>query len=410
MPQSRLPKGNAAYMSRLNRIKILSVIRERGEVSRAEIVRVVGLSAPTVTRVVEGLIRDDKLALEVGTGDSHGGRPPILVRFNGAGNYVIGIDLGTTAIRGAVANLNAEILAETSVPTEVETGADAVIERVASVIEELMNTDTVERSRILGVGMAVAGLINRQENTVEFSPDFNWRHVDIQTPLARRIDIPIIFDNVTRVMALGELWYGIGKNITSFVCVNVAYGIGAGIIVDGRPLYGSEGMAGEFGHVTLERESSAQCKCGNFGCLEALSSGRAIAQAAQRELATGRHSSLTEMSNGRSTQITARMVIEAARAGDELATEVFHTAVDYLGVGIAGLINLLNPEAVVIGGGVAQAGDILFDRLNEIVRKHVMPRHADRVNLLPVTHGMNATVMGAVSLVLNKVLTFSLQA
>jgi glucokinase-like ROK family protein len=331
------------------------------------------------------------------------------VRFNGEGNYVLGIDLGTTAIRGAVANLNAEILAETSVPTEVEAGAEAVIERVASVITELMDSNKVQRSRILGVGMAVAGLINRQENTVAFSPDFNWRDVDIHTPLAQRFDIPIIFDNVTRVMALGELWYGVGSEIKNFICVNVAYGIGAGIILEGRPLYGSEGMAGEFGHVTLENQSSAQCKCGNVGCLEALSSGRAIAQAAQRELAAGRRSSLTGMCDGRIDEVTAKMVIEAARAGDELAAEVFERAVDYLGVGIAGLINLFNPEAVVIGGGVAQAGDILFDRLNETVRKRVMSRHADSVKLLPVTHGMNATVRGAVSLVLNKVLTFSLQ-
>jgi glucokinase-like ROK family protein len=255
--------------------------------------------------------------------------------------------------------------------------------------------------------MAVAGLINREKNIVEFSPDFHWHNVDVLGALAPKHNIPIIFDNVTRVMALGELHYGVGREFKNFICVNVGYGIGGGIIIDGKPLYGPLGMAGELGHITLDKDSPIQCDCGNFGCLEALASGNAIARTAQTEMKAGVKTLLAEVCSGNISEVTAEMVANAAKKGDSFAWNVFDRAAEYLGLGIAALINLFSPEAVVIGGGVAQAGDILFDKVRKTVNARALNKIAKDVVITPATFGMKAAVMGAVSLILSEVLNLN---
>lgn len=408
MPTRHLPTGNAAYINKLNKVKVLDLIRKGETVSRAQIVKESGLSAPTVTRIVDDLIREEGLVREAGMGDSKGGRPPILIQLRNETNAVVGVDLGTTAIRGVLADLSAGILSEVETYTPVEEGFDTVMESVAKVVDRLLSTEPAKKKRIHGIGMAVAGLINSRTKMVEFSPDFDWENVDIHQALNGRFGLPVIFENVSRVMAMGELWYGKGGSYRDFVCVNVGYGIGAGIVTDRRPFGGAEGLAGEFGHITLEKDSPIQCKCGNYGCLEALASGHGIALAAQRALESGRESMLRSECEGDLSLVTAKMVSQAADAGDELAHEILFGAARYVGIGIATLINLFNPQAVFIGGGVAQGSELFFSTVKEVVAKREMPRHAHAVEILPVTHRLNAAVMGAVSLILDKVVTLEL--
>jgi len=310
-----------------------------------QIVEESGLSAPTVTRVVESLIREEALVREAGMGNSKGGRRPTLIQLRNDANAVVGVDLGTTAIRGILADLSAGILAEVETYTPVEAGFGKVMESVATVVDRLLSTEPAKKKRIHGIGMAVAGLINNKSKVVEFSPDFGWENVNIRQALNSRFDVPVIFDNVTRVMAMGELWNGKGRGYRDFVCVNVGYGIGAGIVSNRQPFHGAEGLAGEFGHITLEKDSPIQCKCGNYGCLEALASGRGIALAAQRALESGRESVLRSACEWDLSLVTAKMVSRAAEAGDELAHEVFIRAAGYVGIGIATLINLFNPPS-----------------------------------------------------------------
>ncbi|MCI4445297.1 MAG: ROK family transcriptional regulator [Candidatus Aminicenantes bacterium] len=397
------PKASAKYILRLNTRKVLKLIRENPPISRAEISKLSGLSAPTVSRIVEDLIKEG-LVEEIGAGLSNGGRRPNLLRFCPDNNFIIGIDLGTTNIYGVLANLEAEIISEEKVPTQVEEGFYSVMDRTFEVIEKLKAQLGKKQSHLCGVGMAVAGLINKKRNIVEFSPNFHWHDADIVGYLAQKTDIPIFFDNVTRVMALGELFYGIGRKYKNFICVNVGYGIGAGIIINGQPLYGTKGMSGEFGHITLEKDSKIQCYCGNFGCLEALSSGNGIARAARLELENGAKSILLDMCEGNLDNLTAEMVANAAKKGDVIAWNVFHRAAEYLGIGISALINLYNPEAIVIGGGVTQAGDILFDTIRNTVKARALNKISREVEILPATFGLKAAVMGAVSLIMEKVL------
>lgn len=393
--------GNAKLISELNKVKVTNLVRDNGGISRADLAKRSGLSAPTISRIIDGLIGEG-LVIEMGAGVSHGGRKPTLLRFSGVDNFIIGIDLGTTNIYGVLTDLDANVIAEIKTPTQVERGFDRVMEQTADVIGELRSHLSGRKGRICGIGLAIAGLINREREIVEFSPDFHWHDVDVRAALNRRHpDIPIVFDNVTRVMALGEIWYGAGRNYQDFVMVNIGYGIGAGVIIRGTPLYGSLGLAGEFGHITLDKDSEAQCECGNFGCLEALASGNAIAKAARREIEKGAVSDLLGACDGDPARLTAEMVAQSAKRGDQVAWKVFDLAAEYIGVGIAGIINLNNPEAVFIGGGVAQAGDILFDRVRKTVQARALKKTSMDVALMPATFGMKAAVMGAVSLILS---------
>lgn len=398
---------NAAYINKQNKVKVLRAIREEGKISRADVVRRTGLSAPTVTRIVSSLITEEQLVTEAGRGDSVGGRPPVLIEFRGEANFVIGIDIGATQIRGVLTDLNAKILDEHSVATDVESGFESIIGRVAEVIRRLVESKAAKNGRTRGIGLAVAGLMNTKTDVVEYSPDFGWDQVDVRGALSTQFELPIIYDNVTRVMALGELWYGVGGSHSHFICVNVGYGIGSGIVIDRKLLFGSEGMAGEFGHITVDRDSKIQCKCGNYGCLEALASGRAIAQSAKDQMKDGASTTLSVLCADDPDQITARLVAKAANEGDELSFKIISRAADYIGMGIAGLINLCNPKAVFIGGGVAQAGDLFLNTIRSSVNRRVLPSHTNSVDILPVSHGANAAVMGAVSLVLNEVLTLN---
>ena len=402
---SNLPRGNALYINRLNKINILGLIREYGTMSRADIVKKSGLSAPTVTRIVDGLIKEEKLVVSVGIGTSNGGRPPVLLKFNGEKNYVIGIDLGATTTRGVLSNLNGKFITEIEFSTRLEEGFEVIMDDVAELINELAESKkSIQKNRIYGVGIAVAGLIDLQHNIVEYSPVFDWYKADIIKALEPKVEFPIIFDNVTRLMALGGLCYGKGRKHSNFICINVGYGIGSGIIVNGKLLTGTDGFAGEFGHITIDRDSDIQCSCKKYGCLEALASGKAIAQSAKSRLADGQTSILIEMCNGDFSKVTAKMVADAAKGGDELALDVFTRAMEHLGIGISNLINVFNPDLIIIGGGVSLAGDIFFDKIREVVAKNIMQPNSRQVQILPMAYEENAALMGAFSLILNKVL------
>ncbi|MGI9545153.1 MAG: ROK family protein [Cyclobacteriaceae bacterium] len=398
-------RKDASYINRLNKIEVLRLIRESDQISRAAIVKQTKLSAPTVTRIVDSLM-NDKLAVMVGDGDSTGGRPPKLIKFDGTHNYVIGIDLGSTSIRGVISNLEGKFITEIETPTDLKGGAKKVSAQVAQLIDKLINRSKLGDDKILGVGLAVAGLINIQTGIVEYSPVFNWEKVDLRKELKKHIDIPVYFDNVSRVTALGELLHGVGKKHKNFICVNAGYGIGAGIIVNGARFYGSKGFSGEFGHIVVNSSSSYVGKDGIKGCLEALASGYGIAKIAKERIKAGYKSSILEVVGGDLDKITAKTVIDLAKEGDPLATEIFEEAMTYLGHGLDTLIKLMNPEVIVISGGLTKSGEIFFEKLREHTFENRLKPVEDEVQILPSSFKEDATLVGAFSLIISKVLQF----
>ncbi|NNM85788.1 MAG: ROK family protein [Phycisphaerales bacterium] len=401
-----VPPGgaDAAEINRLNKVQVLNLVWRRQPISRAQIARDSGLSPATVTRVAQSLIHREKLLMDVGKVRSSGGRPPIHVAISENQSLVIGLDVGATQIRGTLVNLRAESQAELAEPTPTNREFLDVMAVVARMIQSLQSHPAAAGRKIHGVGIALAGLVNHQKRLVEFSPDFRWNDADVFAALSPRIKLPISCDNVTRVMAMGELRYGIGRHVENFVCMNLGYGIGAATVDHGRPIYGSRGLAGELGHLCVDTTGRRQCKCGNYGCLEAVASGYAVASDGAALVAKAGRGVLWELCQGKPDRVTAELVAAAAQGGDVGAAEIFNRAAGYIGLGVATMINILNPEAVIIGGGMAQAGSQMYSIIEDSVRKHALERSARGVRIMPAAFGMRATLMGAVALVLDELL------
>ncbi|MBI9063630.1 MAG: ROK family transcriptional regulator [Marinilabiliaceae bacterium] len=397
------PKGSAEYINRLNKIKVLNLIRETGEISRAEIVKETGLSAPTITRIVDSLINNEKLAFQIGIGTSKGGRPPVIVSFNGEDSYVIGIDWGRTHIFGILSNLNGDVLVEEDLRIETTNGFDADLNRLVSLIEGLIAKSGIDKSKLHGIGVAAAGFINKRNDIIEYSPNFKWEGVDIKKPVIRHFKVPVIVDNVSRVMAQGELMYGIGEKYKDFIFINVGYGIGSGIIMNGLPFYGFDGMAGEIGHNRIigTIAGGIECSCGKLDCLECYSSGRGIAKIAMKQKQFYPHSTLNQIEN-----ISTELIAEAARKGDEFAIYLFYQAADYLGLAIASVANTFNPAAIVLGGKVMQSGPFFQERIRSVFNREIIQQPTRRIELLHSQLGNEAAVKGAISLIINEILNF----
>ncbi len=397
------PKGSAEFINRLNKIKVLNLIRESGEISRAEIVKKTGLSAPTITRIVDSLINVEKLAVQVGVGESSGGRPPVIVKFNGEDSYVIGLDWGRTHIFGVISNLNGESLIELDVRTEASDSFESDLKQVIYLIEKLIQRSGIELSKLHGIGVAAAGFINKKNEIIEYSPNFNWSNADIKGPLSKHFKVPVIVDNVSRVMAQGELMYGIGESCKDFIFINVGYGIGSGVIMNGQPFLGFDGMAGEIGHnkVIGAIAGGRQCSCGKMDCLECYSSGHGIAELAKQQKSFYPNSVVSELD-----RISSETLAGLARKGDELALLLFNQAADYLGLAIASMANLFNPAKIVLGGKVMKAGPFFTERIRSVFEREVIQQPRRRIKLVQSKLAEEAAVKGAISLILHEVLNF----
>lgn len=404
------PLGNAPLISRINKIKVLNLIWERKSISRADIAKITGLSAPTVTRIVDSLIGNEQLVVEAGRGESSGGRPPQLVELDSKSKFVIGLDLGGS-MSAVLTNLDAEIISETRIPARIhEYTFETHIERIVKLVKGLITNSGIPPEKILGMGLGTGGLYNKKERRFDYCAVLDRDNVDFSCEIHKLIDIPIVFDNVTRVMALGELWYGVGERYKNFIFVNLGHGIGSGIIIDGAPFYGSSGCCGELGHIQVARDSNVRCGCGSYGCLQALASGSGIAERAVARIREGRGiSKILSTYSGNLESITAETVANAAKAGDAIAREIMADAADYIGIGVAAMIDLFEPEAIILGGGLTLAGKEFLDLIRESVSKRGYKQLSSKVPIISSTHGPKATLMGAVGLVLHEILALNVE-
>lgn len=317
-----------------------------------------------------------------------------------SGGWYVGIDIGgTNLVVGMVP-------AEGGAPhglrvraTEPERGADAIVTDVVRMARESVREVLGEdgRHRVLGVGVGSPGAVDRTTGRVAESPNLRWRDYPLRDRVQELADWPVTVDNDANCAAYGEYWVGAGRDVRSMVGVIIGTGIGGGIILDGKLVHGASDAAGELGHTTVNF-AGRRCACGNYGCVEAYASGPNIAARAREGVEAGVESLLSGLVNGDLDLITAATVYEAVVAGDPWATEVMTETARILGAGIASVINLLNPEAVVIMGGVTRAGPVLFDPLRAEIRRRTFKVAADACRILPAALPETAGVVGAAGL------------
>ena len=315
--------------------------------------------------------------------------------------FVLGVDLGGTKISvGAMRTDGVTDMAYRSEPTRAEEGADAVVARIARMLEDAIDQTMAEtgarRNAFLGVGIGSPGPLDRAKGLVITTPNLGWHDFPLRDRVSSAVQLPATLDNDANCATLGEWWVGAAKGGRNVLGMTIGTGIGGGLILDGRLYHGSSDAAGEVGHTSIDG-NGRRCKCGNYGCLEAYASGPAIAERAREELAGGEPSLMATLVHGDLAMLTAQQVYEAAKLGDEVARLVVRETARFIGTGVANLINIFNPDVVVLAGSVAQAGDDLFHPLRAEVQRRAFKPSVEACRIVPGTLGGSAGVIGAVA-------------
>ncbi len=320
---------------------------------------------------------------------------------NAKHTYVVGVDLGgTNIVTGALPSDGARTYGVRSVPTEVGLGAEAVVDRIVAQIEatiaDTMEEAGVTRKAFAGVGLGAPGPLDRERGLVIVAPNLGWRDFPLRDRVSERLGLPAAIDNDANCATVGEWWLGAARGGRDVVGLTIGTGIGGGLIVDGRLFHGASDVAGEIGHTTIDL-NGRHCKCGNYGCLEAYASGPAIATRAREALVREESESLMpQLVDGDLERLTAATVYDAARQGDPVAAEIVRDTGRYLGTGVANLLNIFNPDVVVVAGGVTAAGERLFAPLRAEVRRRAFAPAVEAVRIVPGELPGTAGVVGAV--------------
>jgi len=381
---------------------ILDTVRRFSPTGRADIAKFTNLSGPRVTPLVRDLIEAGFLK-EDEFGTSKGGRPPILLRLVPDALFAIGVDIGAAKLGAAVVDLEANIVTKVVKPTNANEGKKATLERTMNTILEVIEKSKVKTDKIKGIGIGLSGIVDHDKGVCFFWPNVEgWKNVPLKKIIEQEFEIEAVIDDSARTMTLAESWCGLAKNVENFIFVNVGIGVGSGVFIHGELYRGSGGTAGELGHTTVE-ENGPRCNCGNFGCLETLVSGPAIARRAREALEQGVISLIEELAEGDLDKITPEVVVAAAKRGDKLAFNIMEKTGEYLGIGIANAINLFNPDSVIIGGGVSKAGRLLLDPVKRVVKARALQMASEKVDVKISPLGNNAGVLGAAIFVLKDI-------
>jgi glucokinase len=315
--------------------------------------------------------------------------------------YAIGIDLGGTKILGALIHTTGEHVMEKQCPTNAQLGGQSVIEQIYFVMDSLLAEGGISKEKVIGVGVATAGVIDSKRNTVVYANNLGWRDVPLGDLIYRRYQLPLRLCNDANAAAVAEWMWGVGKETNDLIYITVSTGIGAGIITGGKLVSGVGDSAGEFGHISINT-NGPKCGCGNVGCLENYVSGTAIAKEAQARLSRGEKSSYLNAKDGSFDHITAKDVGEAAKQGDSFSVKLLREIGVQLGIGITNLIHLFNTEVLVFGGGVMNMADSILPTIEETVKEHCIPALSNRITLSQTILGSKAGIKGAAGLFFSK--------
>lgn len=307
-------------------------------------------------------------------------------------NYVVGIDLGGTKISTALSDLEGNIKCQTTIPTDAYQGEMAVLNRIISSVKYVLENGQVSISEVKAIGIGSPGPLDSKTGVIITTPNLPFKNFNLVSPIKEEFGVDVYLDNDANVAAIGEFMFGAGKGTENLVYITVSTGVGGGAILNGKAYRGNTTNALEIGHTTVAPDGP-RCNCGNIGCLEAVSSGTAIGKRGKEAVQSNVETSLKKYE-----EVTSAEVFKEAAAGDAVASDIIDNALNYLGVGVANAISTFDPEMVVIGGGVSKAGNIVFDKIQQVVDKRCFKHMAKSCKIVPAGLGADAGVVGAVAL------------
>ncbi len=381
-----MQRGTFQLMKSVNKSIILNKIRTSEPISRAQIAKETSLTPPTVSSIVKELI-DQGLVKESTLGHSSGGRKPTMLHINAGAFYVIGVDAGPERVECILSDLTGEILQRTSSLLAKPLTNEQFVSALKDIIYKILNISKTDQEKIIGIGIAMHGVVDVETGTSLVAPILKLRNIPIKEVLEKEFNLTVKVENDARAMALGESRFGGHGDVDSMVAVNVGRGVGAGVVMNGKLYHGAQGIAGELGHMTIDMNGEI-CECGNRGCLQTLVSGEAIAERAAKQI------------KGISRKLTGKEIFEMAEKGNEPCIELLQETGKILGIGITNLIHLVNPGKIVLGGGVMKSERFIKPPLLEMIHQKVLTDEARETDISFTRLGDDATLLGAVSLLL----------
>ncbi|MBS4220425.1 ROK family transcriptional regulator [Bacillus sp. FJAT-49711] len=397
--------GDLQLIKELNKSIILDIIRKNGPISRAEIAKKINISPTTVTSAVSDLIRDS-LVVEGGTGESSGGRKPILVQLNPDICFLIGVAIDASKITIAELNLNAKVTRkevhslEENVDLDLSTELIEIIEHFFKKCKNLQDC--------LGISITIQGIVDSEKGIVAYNPKLKIHDLPLKNAIEEAFNIPTYIDNDTNGSLLAEKGFGMYQQSKNLIYVTIGDGVGASMLVNDSIFRGYHGGAGEFGHTTIDYEG-ATCNCGNVGCLENYVSWHAIYSRIVSDIKAGKKSLLVEEVNGHLSNITPDLFRKAIYDGDVLANSILDDVAFYLGTGLVNLIHLFNPERIILGGDLAFENPQLIKKVNDHISRFALQTHTHNLEVLPSSFGNDSEVVGSASLLLHELFHFTLK-
>jgi len=374
-----MEKGSFKNMKKQNQKNILSLIKNEDGISRSQIADKLKISRATVTNIVRELISYE-LVQEAAVGKSRGGRRPMLLNLKSKGAFVIGIEWGIDSVKAVLLNLKAKIIADDQI--EVQSHDFEEYKKISFNLIEKYQNQLEDPTKIIGIGLGIHGLVDPEKGLSIFTPHFNWDKINIKKVIAEKFDYPIFIDNDVRMMAAGEIWQG----RDDFVFINTGSGIGSALVFKSKLHYGNNYAAGELGHMKV-KDGGPKCHCGKNGCLESLASKESIIL---------RYKKLKNVED-----ITFKEIINRYQADEKEALLVINDALRYFSRAISNILNILNPEAVIIGGLFAEYDQLLLEKLHKIITEDTLNQIADDLKITTAFYKDFAGAVGAAEKVLN---------
>ncbi|HRF47387.1 MAG TPA: ROK family transcriptional regulator [Anaerolineales bacterium] len=391
----------------MNIALILEYLRRDAPLSRTHLAQLTGLNKATVTSLVRELLESD-FVHESGTDVGDIGRPAIRLSLNPRAGYIIGAEIGVDFVLVILTNFSGDVVWRRRETTRPRERQEVVLDLLDAVLQDACQYAHAQGMRLLGLGLGVPGLVDVTAGTLLFAPNLGWADVPLKARLQRKFKMPIEVANEANLAALGESYFGAARGVNFVLYVSAGIGLGGGIVLNREVLPGAAGFAGEVGHMTMD-PNGAQCNCGNFGCWETFVSQWAVFRRVREAVEGGRPSTLTTTCGGDWGRLTVPDVVDAARAGDGVARDALAETGRYLGIGLANLINALNPERVVLGGALCQGHAFLMPSLTAEVERRALRASRDKTEIVVATYGTEASVMGGVASIFHRILSQPLE-
>ncbi len=399
MADDRFRTGDQALVRTINQTLILHHLRQTAPVSRAALSELTGLNKTTVSSIIRDLIGTSMIR-EIGAQSGGAGRPAIMLELNPDAGYIISAEIGVDFIALLRTNFTAEFQWQSRSPIREPHDSAAVLNQLVGMLKNAISNALIGNRRVFGVAVGVPGLVDQQSGQVLFAPNLGWHTIPLEGMLAHELDLPVSLDNEANMAALGELYFGVAQGYKNVLYLTLDVGLGGGIISNGQLFTGNAGFAGEFGHITMDPHGKL-CGCGNRGCFETLVSLPALYDHVRTAVARGEPTLLADLV--RTDMLNFEGVAEAARSGDQVGLAAFASIGRALGVGLASLVNIFDPQLIVLGGEMSRASELMLPIATEELTVRLKPWQHPLPTLAAARYTRDACVMGGIATVYDRI-------